>query len=101
MHTRDAVLLTLLAVHLLYDVLRPLNAGGRHVSRSLFELLVGRGMRKSPRTTQGDKRAFLLTAPLDNRGWKWRCYMPDPDGYLIEVGQYPQIALDRFKNDAS
>jgi hypothetical protein len=27
--------------------------------------------------------------------------MRDPDGYLIEVGQYSQMALDRFKNDAS
>jgi len=24
--------------------------------------------------------------------------MRDPDGYLIEVGQYTQIALDWFKN---
>ncbi len=35
---------------------------------------------------------------LDNHGWEWRCYMRDPDGYLIEVGQYSQMALDRFKN---
>jgi len=27
--------------------------------------------------------------------------MRDPDGYLIEVGQYTQLALDRFKNYAS
>jgi hypothetical protein len=26
--------------------------------------------------------------------------MRDPDGYLIEVGQYTQMALDHFKNDA-
>ena len=38
---------------------------------------------------------------LDNHGWEWRCYMRDPDGYLIEVGQYTQMALDRFKNYAS
>jgi len=25
------------------------------------------------------------------------CYMRDPDGYLIEVGQYTQIALGNFK----
>jgi hypothetical protein len=25
----------------------------------------------------------------------------DPDGYLIEVGQYTEMVLDRFKNDAS
>ena len=46
----------------------------------------------------GDKGAFFLTEPLDNHGWEWHCYMPDPDGYLIEVGQYTQMALDRFKN---
>jgi len=44
----------------------------------------------------GDKGAFFLTEPLDNHGWEWRCYMRDPDGYLIEVGQYTQIALDWF-----
>jgi catechol 2,3-dioxygenase-like lactoylglutathione lyase family enzyme len=49
----------------------------------------------------GDKGAFFLTEPLDNHGWEWRCYMRDPDGYLIEVGQYTQMALDRFKNHAS
>ena len=36
----------------------------------------------------------LLTEPLDNYGWEWRCYLRDPDGYLIEVGQYTQDALD-------
>lgn len=46
-----------------------------------------------------EKGAFFLTKPLDNHGWEWRCYMRDPDGYLIEVGQYTQLALDRFKND--
>jgi hypothetical protein len=25
----------------------------------------------------------------------------DPDGYLIEVGQYTEMVLDRFKNDTS
>ena len=24
------------------------------------------------------------------------CYMRDPDGYLIEVGQYTQVAFDWF-----
>jgi len=46
----------------------------------------------------GDKGAFFLTEPLDNHGWKCRCYMRDPDGYLIEVGRYTQVALDWFKN---
>jgi catechol 2,3-dioxygenase-like lactoylglutathione lyase family enzyme len=48
-----------------------------------------------------DNGAFFLTEPLDNHGWEWRCYMRDPDGYLIEVGQYTQMALDRFKTSAS
>jgi hypothetical protein len=40
--------------------------------------------------------AHFLTQPLDNHGHEWRCYMRDPDGYLIEVGQYTQAAIDRF-----
>ncbi len=48
-----------------------------------------------------DKGAFFLTEPLDNHGREWRCYMRDPDGYLIEVGQYTQLALDHFKTYAS
>jgi catechol 2,3-dioxygenase-like lactoylglutathione lyase family enzyme len=48
-----------------------------------------------------EKGAFFLTEPLDNHGWERRCYMRDPDGYLIEVGQYTQMALDRFKTYAS
>ena len=47
-----------------------------------------------------DKGAFFLTEPLDNHGWEWRCYMRDPDGYLIEVGQYTQMSIDRFSNYA-
>ena len=49
----------------------------------------------------GDKGARFLTEPLDNHGWEWRCYMRDPDRYLIEGGQYTQMALDPFKNDAT
>jgi hypothetical protein len=45
-----------------------------------------------------NKGAFFLSERLDNHGWEWRCYIRDPDGYLIEVGQYTQMALDRFKN---
>ncbi len=33
------------------------------------------------------KGAEFLTEPLDNHGREWRCYMRDPDGYIIEVGQ--------------
>ena len=48
----------------------------------------------------GDKGAFFLTEPLDNHGWEWRCYMRDPDGYLIEVGQYTEIAHSCFMPEA-
>ena len=47
------------------------------------------------------KGAHFLTEPLDNHGHEWRCYMRDPDGYLIEVGQYSQTSLDHFKEYAS
>jgi hypothetical protein len=33
-----------------------------------------------------DTEQLPMTAPLD-RGAEIRCYMRDPDGYLIEVGQ--------------
>ena len=42
----------------------------------------------------------FLTEPLDNHGYEWRCYMRDPDGYLIEVGQYSQTSLDHFRQYA-
>jgi hypothetical protein len=42
------------------------------------------------------KGAEFLTEPLDNHGHELRCYMRDPDGYLIEVGQYSQRAIDHF-----
>jgi catechol 2,3-dioxygenase-like lactoylglutathione lyase family enzyme len=46
--------------------------------------------------------AVFLTEPLANPdGWEWRCYMRDPDGYIIEVGQYTQFALDQFRNYTS
>jgi len=47
---------------------------------------------------KGDKGAFFLTEPPNIHSWEWRCYMRDPDGYLIEVGQYTEIAIDWFKN---
>jgi len=43
------------------------------------------------------KGVRFLTEPLDNHGHELRCYMRDPDGYLIEVGQYSQKAIDNFK----
>jgi catechol 2,3-dioxygenase-like lactoylglutathione lyase family enzyme len=42
------------------------------------------------------KGAHFLTEPLDNHGHELRCYMRDPDGYLIEVGQYTQQSIDHF-----
>jgi catechol 2,3-dioxygenase-like lactoylglutathione lyase family enzyme len=43
------------------------------------------------------KGAQFLTEPLDNHGHELRCYMRDPDGYIIEVGQYSQQSIERFK----
>jgi catechol 2,3-dioxygenase-like lactoylglutathione lyase family enzyme len=43
------------------------------------------------------KGAEFLTEPLDNHGRETRCYMRDPDGYLIEVGQYTPAAIETFK----
>jgi hypothetical protein len=34
----------------------------------------------------GTHRAEFVTPPID-RGAEIRCYMRDPDGYMIEVGQ--------------
>jgi len=45
---------------------------------------------------RGQKGAHFLTEPLDNHGHEWRCYMRDPDGYFIEVGQSSQKAIDAF-----
>jgi hypothetical protein len=42
------------------------------------------------------KGAVFLTEPLDNHGWEWRCYMRDPDGYIIEVGQYTPSSIENF-----
>lgn len=43
------------------------------------------------------KGAAFLTEPLDNHGRELRCYMRDPDGYLIEVGQYTPAAIEYFR----
>lgn len=42
------------------------------------------------------KGAEFLTEPLDNQGEELRCYMRDPDGYIIEVGQYSQKSIEHF-----
>ena len=34
-----------------------------------------------------ERGAEFLTEPLDNHGIELRCYMKDPDGRIIEVGQ--------------
>ncbi len=36
--------------------------------------------------------AAFVTGPLDNHGAERRCYLRDPDGYLIEVGQTTTVA---------
>jgi len=46
------------------------------------------------------KGAQFLTEPLDNHGMELRCYMRDPDGYLIEVGQSSERAIAAFRNFA-
>lgn len=45
-----------------------------------------------------DKGADFITPPIDNSGWEKRCYMRDPDGYLIEVGQHSQKMIDYLKS---
>jgi catechol 2,3-dioxygenase-like lactoylglutathione lyase family enzyme len=48
-----------------------------------------------------EKGAIFLTEPLANPdGWEWRCYMRDPDGYIIEVGQYTPMAIEEFRREA-
>ena len=44
------------------------------------------------------KGAHFITEPLDNHGWEMRCYMRDPDGYIIEVGQSSSKMIKLFAN---
>lgn len=44
----------------------------------------------------GAKGAHFPIQPLDNHGWELRCHMRDPDGYLIEVGEYSPKSIERF-----
>jgi len=44
------------------------------------------------------KGAHFITEPLDNHGREMRCYMRDPDGYIIEVGQTSQKMIDILEN---
>jgi catechol 2,3-dioxygenase-like lactoylglutathione lyase family enzyme len=34
-----------------------------------------------------ERGAQFITPPMDNHGAELRCYLRDPDGYLIELGQ--------------
>ena len=43
------------------------------------------------------KGAEFITAPLDNHGWETRCYMRDPDGYIIEVGEPSEKMVALFE----
>ncbi|HYA98001.1 MAG TPA: VOC family protein [Methylomirabilota bacterium] len=43
------------------------------------------------------KGAHFLTEPLDNHGRETRCYLRDPDGYIIEVGQYTPASIATFR----
>lgn len=45
------------------------------------------------------KGVNFMTEPLDNHGWETRCYIRDPDEYIIEVGQSSRkiIAMLRKK----
>jgi hypothetical protein len=43
-------------------------------------------------------KVFFLTNPLNNHGWSGAGHARDPGGYLIEVGQYTQVALDWFRD---
>jgi hypothetical protein len=36
--------------------------------------------------------------PIDSRGREMSCYMRDPDGYLIGVGQSSHKVIDLFRD---
>jgi len=44
--------------------------------------------------------AEFLTPPLDNHGYELRCYVRDPDGRIIEVGQATGV-LEGFNAQSS
>jgi catechol 2,3-dioxygenase-like lactoylglutathione lyase family enzyme len=46
------------------------------------------------------KGAQFLTPPID-RGPEIRCYLRDPDGHLIEVGQTNQTILEEHRSSGS
>lgn len=65
----------------------------------LFELIQSRLKPCHYHFPLATRQYLTATAePLDNHGAEWRCYMCDPDGYLIGVGQYTPKALEHFKS---
>jgi len=44
------------------------------------------------------KGAHFLTRPPRNNGCEERCYLRDPDGYVIEVGQSSQEMINLLKD---
>ena len=48
----------------------------------------------------GSKGAEFVTPPID-RGAEIRCYMRDPDGYMIEVGQADPAAPRQTREEAA
>jgi hypothetical protein len=52
--------------------------------------------------TWSERGAQFLTPPID-RGQEIRCYLRDPDGNLIEVGQNNRTdgSADRYASDAA
>lgn len=41
--------------------------------------------------------ARFITEPLDNHGAEMRCYMRDPDDYIIEVGQTSEATVEAMR----
>jgi len=42
-----------------------------------------------------------LSEPLDGRGWELRCYLQDPDGYIIEADQAGKRIFDSIQDFGS
>jgi hypothetical protein len=76
----------------LWTIVDQLESQGRHVQPNPAETL------RSGVWTLGVP--FFYRAFRQSRLGR-RCYMRDPDGYLIEVGQYTEVTLDWFKNHRS
>ncbi len=46
------------------------------------------------------KGADFLTEPMDNHGLEMRCYLRDPDGHLIELGEGSAKMVEMFQRHA-